>query len=137
VSRWNRLLLTFRALHDLPASRVALQDQLEPELHQLLLLDATVRSFWRELDGEAHAHLQAAVERFGAAALAYQEALLGTRSAQWHLVQRSIGTTQPEEVRRCAATYDARRHELELAIHTYVADLEAPPSPAPARRQPR
>jgi hypothetical protein len=137
VSRWNRLLLTFRSLHDLPASRLALQGQLEPELHQLPLLDATVRSFGRDLDSEPHAHLQAAVERFAVAARAYQEALLGPWSAQWHVVQRYIGTTPQEEVRRHAAAYDARRHELELVVGAYMASLQAPPYPAPAHRQPR
>jgi hypothetical protein len=136
MNRWNRLLLMFRSLHDLPASRAALQGQLEPELHQLPLLDATVRSFWRELDSEPHAHLRAAVERFDVAALAYQEALLGPWSAQWHVVQRSIGMTPREEVRRRAAVYEARRHELELAVGAYLADLPEPRYPAPAHRHP-
>lgn len=113
-----------------------MQDRLEPELHQLPLLDATVRSFWRKLDGQSHTQVQAAVERFGATALAYQEALLGSRSAQWHVVQRTIGTTPQEEVRRRAEAYDACMRELELAVHAYLASLEVPAYRVPARRQP-
>jgi hypothetical protein len=81
--------------------------------------------------------LREAVERFGVAALAYQEALLGPWSAQWHVVQRYIGTAPQEEVGRRAAEYEARRHQLEVAVGAYMANLQAPPYRAPARRQPR
>ncbi len=134
VIRWNSLLLTFRSLHDYPASRFAMKELLEPELHQLPLLYATVLSFRRELDLEPNAHLQGAVERFGDAAIAYQQALLGPLSAQWNVVQRYIGKTPQDEVSRLSEEYDTRRHELQAAVRGHVAALDKPGEAKPARR---
>jgi hypothetical protein len=135
-------LLTLRALHDHPASGLALHDPPEAALHQLPLLAATVQSFLRALDSEPEPgdpvllRLQVVVERFGAAAVAYQQALVGPMAAaHWHALQPSLGTAAQEEVRRRAEAYDACRHELERAVRTYVASLEHPGTVAFTHRQ--
>ena len=62
--------------------------------------DETVHSVRRELDLEPNAQLQGAIEHWGDAAIAYQQALIRPMITWWNPLSLYLGRTPQDEVNR-------------------------------------
>jgi hypothetical protein len=136
VVDFRRMLHTFRTLHDDLESRLAAKEMLELPRQQMQPMHETVRRVRSELDLEPNAQLQGALERWGDAGTAYQQALARPMSSRWHLFRFYFGKTPPGEINRLADNYDAQIRELQDAVREHMASLEAPAKAVPARRLP-
>jgi hypothetical protein len=137
VLRYKCMLLNARSVHDDLAARFRAKKTFELMLEQFPSFDETVRRVRRELDLEPNARLQEVIERFGDAAIAYQQALARPMSSPWNVVQFFAGRTPQDAVNRVADDFNARTQELQAAVREHMASLEPPVKAMPARRLPR
>lgn len=129
--RASHAILTIRPIHDNLASRWTARKPLEMESQQLPSYIEEVRSIRRELDLEPNAQLQGAIERWGDAFIAYNQALCGPLSSWWNPVKFYLGRTSPEELKRLAGDFDMKSQELKTVVREYMASLvsQAPAQP--------
>ncbi len=125
------MLFTMRSLHDDRPSRLTAKKTLEVTLQQMPSFAETVRNVRQELDLEPNAQLQGAIERWGDAGIAYQQALTRPMTSWWPLGPY-LGRTPQDEVNRLAEDFDARTHELQAAARAYMASLEPPVKAKPS-----
>lgn len=134
VIRMRTFLLNMRSLHDDLASRHAAKATLKLLMPQLPATEEAVRRFRRELDLEPNAQLQESIERWGDAAVAYQQALMRPLSSWWNPVRFFMGKTPAAEVNRLATEFDARTQELQNTVREYTTRLASAEIAKPSRK---
>lgn len=133
VNRLRDQLSTFESFHDDRAGRFFKRESLKLALQRM---QAAMEPIWkvrRELDLEPDAQLQAAIDRFGDAAIAYQQAIERVLVSPWNPLKPYVGKLPQAEQSKLVQEYTESIMALQEAVRSHMARIQqSSQSPAPA-----
>lgn len=125
----RQALHVIEPVHDNLSSRLVSGKSLQFAFNLVTQAGEDFQRARRELVLEPNDPVQRAVEIFGEAGTAYQDALTKPMRSPLNPVQMLIGKTPPAELDRLRQAWDAAMAELERTIRDYLATLDQPAKP--------
>lgn len=126
VNRLKAQLATFESFHDDRTGRFTKKESLKLALRDMQTAMEPIWKVRRELDLEPNTQLQAAIDRFGDAAIAYQQAIERALVSLWNPLQIYVGKVPKAEQSKLAQEYAQRTAELQEAVRAYMARIQQP-----------